>query len=73
MTVLVVGPNTSCWFDWKVGQTDFFIASKEGAQLYDAFCDRANWGGSYPEAEWLNYTNKILGRPKSFLKKAKSN
>lgn len=69
VTILAVGPNTSCWFDWKLGQTDFFIAAKEGAHLYYSYCDLANWGGSYPNRVWLDYTNKILGRPKSFTRK----
>lgn len=70
-TVLAPGPNTSCWFDWKVGQTDFFIASFSKDGLYFSHCDLANWGGSYSQKGWLDYTNKILGRPKSFRRRTK--
>lgn len=43
LTVHVVGPNTSCSVDWKVGTKMFAIASRYKGQLYRSDCDLANW------------------------------
>ncbi|MFZ1700073.1 MAG: hypothetical protein WBO10_09450 [Pyrinomonadaceae bacterium] len=69
MTVLVPGPNTSCWFSWKTGQKSFFIAAEFGGRLYDSYCDRANWGGGKGSGTtWEDYTLSVLGKAKNFGK-----
>lgn len=71
VTLLVYGPNGTCWQGWKVGEKHFFVASKFNGRLYHSMCDLANWGGSYPSSKWSDYTRKILGPPKSFAKPKK--
>lgn len=68
IVLLVLGPNSSCWVDWKLGEKHFFVASKSNGRLYRSMCDIANWGGNYPGSEWSDYTRKILGPSRSFPK-----
>ncbi len=68
IVLLVMGPNTTCWVDWKLGEKYFFIGSNLNGRLYNSMCDIANWGGDYPNSKWSDYTRKILGRSKSFPK-----
>jgi len=71
IVLLVPGPNTSCWFDWKIGQEALFIASKYEGNLQLAICDLANWKPSNSEANLDEYTTGLLGKPKSFPKPPK--
>jgi hypothetical protein len=68
VVLLVPGPNTSCWLDWKLGKKKFFVASNSNGSSYYSICDVANWGGTYPSSKWSDYTRKILGSAKSFPK-----
>jgi len=67
LTILSVGAE-SCGLEWRIGKKAFFIAEKYDGQLYESMCERANWGGQYPEAKWTSYTLKVLGRAKRFPK-----
>lgn len=71
IVLLVPGPNTSCWVDWKLGEKDFFVTSYSNGRMYHSMCDLANWGGNYPSSKWSDYTRKILGPAKSFAKPKK--
>lgn len=67
-----IGPNTSCTVNWEIGKTRFFIARRDKINKKDlrvGMCDLSNWRGRYPSKEWEDYTNEILGPPKSFLKR----
>ena len=66
--LMVSGPNTSCWFDWKVGEEGFFVAGKFRGTFYLAFCDQANWMPYDSNVSVQEYTTKLLGKPKSFPK-----
>lgn len=68
VAVFVYGPDTSCWADWKAEEKAFFIASNHDGRLYYSVCEVVNWVGSYPDSDWSDYTRKVLGPPKSFLK-----
>lgn len=68
IVLLVPGPNTSCWLDWKSGQEDFFIGSNYEGKLHLALCDWANWKPSDSKANYTEYTTGLLGKPKSFPK-----
>lgn len=65
-TVFVAGPNTSCWFDWKLGQKSFFIAKRLKGGLFYSPCDVLNWGGTQGSVEWEDYTKRVLGNSKRF-------
>jgi hypothetical protein len=68
IVLLVPGPNTSCWLDWKNGQENFFIGSNYEGKLHFALCDRLNWKPSDSKADLTEYTTRLLGKPKSFPK-----
>jgi hypothetical protein len=69
IVLLVAGPNTSCWVDWKVNSEGFFIGSKEdNGRLYYSYCDMANWQSFNSDTEIVDFTINLLGKPKSFRK-----
>ena len=63
--LLVAGPNTSCWFDWKVGEESFFIVDEN---RYLSICELANWKPSDSKSPITEYTTELLGKSKSFTK-----
>ena len=70
--VYTTGPGTSCSVDWEIGQTRFFIASRDKINkknLNVGMCSLSNWRGKYPNKEWADYTTEILGPSRSFGKK----
>ncbi len=69
LTVSTLGPGTSCSVDWEKDRTLFFIASRNKRGLNIGSCDLSNWRGTYPNAEWADYTKRILGPAKSFPKR----
>lgn len=69
VTALTLGANTSCSMEWQKDQSLFFIASRNKRGLNVGSCDLSNWRGTYPDAEWTDYTKRILGPSKTFGKK----
>ena len=73
IVLLVAGPNTSCWVDWKIDSEGFFIGSKEDyGRLYYSYCDVANWKFGDSESSLIEYTTNLLGKAKSFPKRKES-
>jgi len=68
-TVIVRSPDASCGIHRKVGEKDFFIASRGQDGLSLALCDLANWGAQYSAPGWRAYTERILGKPGSLHKR----
>jgi hypothetical protein len=64
----VHGPNSTCWFNWRVGDERFFVAGESDGIFYDAYCDLANWMPFNSKVSFAEYTTSLLGKPKSFTK-----
>jgi hypothetical protein len=67
--VVTTGANTSCTMEFPLGETRFFIADVWEGRLNFGMCSLSNWRGRFPDKGWSDYTQKILGAPKTFPKR----
>lgn len=71
LKAITLGGGTSCTVEWQKDRSLFFIARGNERGLNVGSCDLSNWRGTYPDAEWAEYTRRILGPSKSFKKNVK--
>lgn len=67
-TAYTMGENSSCTMHLETDRSYFFIASRQDNRLHIGMCDLSSWRGRYPDKEWAEYTERILGPSKSFTK-----
>ena len=71
VTAYTLAKGTSCSVEWETGKNLFFIASRQNDRLHIGMCDLSSWIGRYPDKEWSDYTEQVLGPAKSFIKTKK--
>jgi hypothetical protein len=71
ITAYSIGEGTSCTMSLEKDRNYFFIASRHDDRLHIGMCDLSNWMGRYPDKDWADYTEKILGTAKLFPKPQK--